>query len=211
MSTANLVKNNQSMKTVVETFIVEETSELIHDNDKLQQWNDKVEELQLEGQKTIVVSGKSPVPFLWMNSAIVSTFETLCPTKVLISKYSKTPIPIEILELASLSIKEKYFDKIEIWYNEKEVDPVCIGYKNDPKQKGDWAREFYAAKYLIGRWADVKESLDSLVKSAKLVFIQNRKTELTLSIRNKQRELEDLEQECDTKFGNAMPSTDLPF
>ena len=60
--------NNQSMNTVIETFYVSETVNLIHDNDALTKWNEKVEELKLSGQKEVVKEDKSPIPFLWMNS-----------------------------------------------------------------------------------------------------------------------------------------------
>ena len=46
--------NNQSMNTVVETFYVSETINLIHDNEALSKWNEKVEELKLTGQKEVV-------------------------------------------------------------------------------------------------------------------------------------------------------------
>ena len=105
------------MATVVETFYVEETTNLIHDNDALTRWNEKVDELGLEGQRSVVKTDKSPIPFLWMNAAIIHTFETLCPTKVDIDKYDKTPIPVELLDVVSLCFKEQYFDRIKVWYN----------------------------------------------------------------------------------------------
>ena len=149
----NLSNNNQSMATVVETFLIEETINLIHDNEALQKWNDKVAELGLQGQQHVLtVKDKSPIPFMWMNNAIIATFETLCPTKVLVEKYDKTPIPLEILDLVSLSKNEGYFYKMEIWYNEQEKNPVCVGYAEDTTQsnKEEWYKAHYAKKYLIG-------------------------------------------------------------
>lgn len=208
-----LENNNSSMATVVETFIVEETSNLIHDNEALAKWNEKVEELQLEGQKEVVAIDKSPIPFLWMNNALIATFSTLCPTKVRIEKYNKTPIPVEILELVSLSNKEQYFDFIEIWFNEIEKDPVCVGYLVDVEYKNREAyyQSAYSKKYLIGRWADVKASLDTLVERAKKVFIANQTASYKQSIKMYQRQLEDLEEEANRNFGGAMPITSLPF
>ena len=204
--------NNQSMNTVIETFYVSETVNLIHDNDALTKWNEKVEELKLSGQKEVVKEDKSPIPFLWMNSAIVSTFETLCPTKIDIKKYDKTPIPVELLEVVSLCVKEDYFDCIKVWYNEKQKDPVIVGYvAKKGEKKEDWQFEYYGQKYLIGRWADVKASLDQLIERAKKVFIQSETFDLKREIKDRQRKLEDLEQLAHDKFGNAMPVTDLPF
>lgn len=204
-----LQNNNKSMATVVETFLVEETISLIHDGEALSKWNEKVAELGLKGQERVLtVKGKSPIPFMWMNDALIATFETLCPTKVLIQGYDKTPIPLEILDLVGLSKNEGYFFKMEIWYNEKEKDPVCVGYAEDTdKGKNDWEKNFYAKKYLIGRWADVKASLDALTKRAKIMFLESTKITLEQSIRTAQRNLEDLESIAATKFGNSMPTT----
>lgn len=205
--------NSQSMATVVETFFVEETTNLIHDNDALQKWNDKVNELELEGQRSVVVEDKSPIPFLWMNAALVSTFEVLCPTRIDINKYDKTPIPVELLEIVSLCVKENYFAKIKVWYNEKQKDPVIVGYSmpKDGDVNSDWSLTYYSKKYLIGRWADVKASLDSLIVRAKKLFTHSETLRLKQEIRERQRNLEDLETTVETKFGGGMPETDLPF
>lgn len=201
------------MATVIETFFVEETINLIHDNDALDRWNEKVIELKLQGQTEVVKTEKSPIPFMWMNEALVATFETLCPTKVDISKYDKTPIPIELLEVVSLCVKENYFVKIKVWYNEKQKDPVIVGYSmpQDKDVDSDWSLGYYSKKYLIGRWADVKASLDSLVERAKKIFTHATTIQLKQEIRDRQRQLEDLETTVENKFGGAMPETDLPF
>jgi len=209
-----MTNNNESMATVVETFFVEETTNLIHDGEALKTWSEKCAELGLEGQKEVVTVGKSPIPFLWMNDALVATFETLCPTKVKITAYDKSPIPVEILELVSLSQKESYFDFMEIWFNEQVKDPVCVGYRipDDHKNKSEWERQYYAKKYLLGRWADVKASLDTLVERAKNLFIAQTTTALKQNIKNFQRQLEDVEMDAARKFGEAMPATTgLPF
>jgi hypothetical protein len=122
-----LQNNSKEMKTVVETFIIEETAELIYDNEKLDQWNAHVEALGLVGQKQIVKPKKSPIPFMHLKTTMVTVFETLCPRKVAIEAYNITPIPVEILDLVALSKREGYFSEIQIWYDEKSPDPVCVG------------------------------------------------------------------------------------
>lgn len=208
-----LQNNNESMATVVETFYVEETTNLIHDNEALSTWRQKVDELSLEGQKAVVVEEKSPIPFLWMNQSLVHAFEVLCPTKVSIEDYNKSPIPVELLETVSLCVKESYFSKIQVWYNEKDKDPVIVGFLQKPGRSLDsWDLMYYADKYLIGRWADVKASLDQLVERAKKIFFQTETIRLKKEIRDRQRELEDLESTISEMFGAAMPKTDsLPF
>lgn len=224
------------MKTVVETYIIEETQELIYDNEKLDQWNSLVKELGLTGQTKIQAKDKSPIPFLHMKQTLVAVFGTLCPRKVDIKDYDKTPIPVEILDLAALSVKEKYFNKIEIWYDDKTPDPACIGiigkwivYRKNYSHIGEFATEEEAlalkdhaeyhnhyfeetAKYLIGRWADVKASFEELAAKAKKLFIASRKSQIDEAIRQEKRRLEEVESDADRMFGfeDAL-APGLPF
>lgn len=193
--------NSISMKTQVETYIIEETKELIYDNEKLDQWNGLIESLGLEGQKEIVQTDKSPIPFMWMNEALLATFEQLCPTKKDVSAYNKTPIPVEVLSLIALSQKEGYFFKMEVWYNEKDPDPCVIGYKAG-RGNSAWEKDYYADKYLLARWADVKASLGELVQRAKALFIAKTSNELKEKIKREQRELEDIELTAANKFAS---------
>lgn len=200
------------MKTQVESYIIEETQELIYDNEKLDQWNSLVTELGLEGQTKVVKAEKSPIPFLWMNKALVKVFEELCPRKAKVEEYSKTPIPVEALSLVSLSKKEDYFDKIEVWYNDESPDPAIVGYKYT-QGNGEWEKNWYAEKYLLARWSDVKATLEELTDRAKKLFSLRRANELKDSIKRQQRELEDLEIESNKQFGFAGENkgSDLPF
>lgn len=205
--------NNTSMKTVVETFIVEETKDLIYDNEKLDQWNKHVESLGLTGQTSIKVEKKSPIPFLHMKTHLVNVFTTLCPRKVDVKSYDKGAIPVEILDLVALSVKEEYFNKIEIWYDDETPDPVCVGIKHnseyDPKYP-TWDRGL--DKFLIGRWADVKASVEELTEKAKVLFMKKKKSDYETQIRHYQRNLEDLRNEADQNFGfNATDQIDLAF
>lgn len=189
------------MKTVIETFIIEETQELIYDNEKLDKWNQYVTELGLSGQKELVKEGKSPVPFLHMKDSLVSVFEVLCPRKVGIEKYNRTPIPVEILDLVALSNKEGYFEKIEVWYDEETPDPCVIGFMpGENHDKSEWYAHYWE-RYLIGRWADVKQSLEELTTKARMLFIKREKSQKEKTIRDVQRQLEDLENSADRKFG----------
>ena len=206
----NLQNQNAAMKTVVETFIVEETESLIYDNEQLDKWNKHVTELGLEGQTKIVKPEKSPIPFMHMKQTTKRVFETLCPQKVLVEKYNISPIPVEILDLVALSKKEQYFDKIEIWYDDKNLDPACVGFiynnENDRQNKYSWTGQWY----LLGKWADVKASLEELTTRAVVRWKAERKNMLTKQIKDAQRELEDLEINAFRDFGMS-DNNELPF
>lgn len=199
------------MKTEVETYLIEETKELIYDNEKLDQWNSLVAELELQGQTKVVKVDKSPVPFLWMNDVLQKVFTELCPRKVKIVEYDKTPIPVEVLSLIALSKKEDYFNKIEVWYNDKNPDPAVVGFRYT-RGNTEWERDWHAEKYLLARWSDVKASLAELTDRAKKLFALRRTNELQTSIKQHQRELEDIELKANAEFGFANePDVGLPF
>lgn len=215
------------MKTVVETFVIEETEELIYDNEKLQKWNERVEELKLAGQTRVVKPDKSPIPFMFMNSALLNVFDELCPRHVSVEEYDKTPIPVEVLDLIALSVRENYFKEVQVWFDDKTPDPVVIG------MTGDWHEMAYydnsnkklvglkfdsraqaenagakhpffsnSGNYLIAKWGDVKQSLEELRDRAVKRFTASQSIELRKTIKESQRKLDDLEQEAHERFGS---------
>jgi hypothetical protein len=123
----NLENNSKEMNSVVQTYIEEETTTLIYDNEQLDKWNEMIKELGIQGQESVVSDSKSPIPFKWLNETEMNIVKELCPREVDFKQYDKTPIPLAILELISMSIKEDYFNEIKIYYNEKEKDPFAIG------------------------------------------------------------------------------------
>lgn len=238
----NLDNQSQSMATVVETFLNEDTVDLIYDNDKLEQWNKLVNDLGLVGQTKIQVKEKSPIPFLPMNKVLQNVFSCLCPRKVAVKDYDVTPIPVEILDLIALSKREEYFDNIQIWYDDKNPDPACIGithelipvstgfkwhYEN-PVKDADEAKTWLASQkltpydsnpvrshnekfYLIGKWGDVKHSLDELKEMAGKRFLAERRNEIKKHIKNYERELADLTTKAFDDYNFSSDNLDLPF
>lgn len=220
-----LNNNSNEMKTSVETFLIEETVELIYDNEKLEKWNELVEKLNLNGQTRIVTKDKSPIPFVNLNQSMINVFRTLCPRQVDVSVYDVTPIPVEILDLISLSVKENHFNKIEIWYDDKTPDPACIGttgywYQSswyDDRDRSLDNLKFRTRKecedagcknisfsedkkYLLGKWADVKHSFEELKEMAMKRYKMEQGHEFKKRIKDAQRELDDLEVKTFERF-----------
>jgi len=79
---------------------------------------------------------------MYMKTSVKNVFETLCPVKVNVENFETSPIPVEILDLIALSKKENYFDKLEIWYDDKSPDPCCVGFlynnESDRANKYSW-------------------------------------------------------------------------
>jgi hypothetical protein len=217
--------NSNEMKTFVETFVIEETASLICDNEHLDKWNDLVNLLGLEGQKQIVKPDKSPIPFMRMKTSLKNIFNTLCPREVDVDKYNITPIPVEILGLIALSKREGYFNKVQIWYDDKSPDPVAVGIvgchyqpswhkdRNTDLDDKEFATEKEAkdagatqvcyrenAHYLIGRWADVKRSLSELKQMATDRYIGEQDNDFKKQIKDAQRGIDDLESKAFERF-----------
>jgi hypothetical protein len=219
--------NHDSMKTVVETFLIEETVDLIYDNEQLEKWNAYVQELGLEGQTKIAKKDKSPIPFMHLKNSYVNICKTLCPAEIDIKSYNLTPIPVEILDLVALSIRENYFKKIQVWYDDKSPDPFVVGMNyntyyshkddgglhksfsnydealKDQHDNGWFKREPYgtgAIYYLIGKWADVKRSWEELKEMATKRFIAQKSNEYHKAIKEAQRGLQDIETQAFDNF-----------
>lgn len=226
--------NSKEMKTVVETYVVEETQELIYDDERLAEWNKYVAELGLTGQTAIVKTTKSPIPFLHMPPSLINTFKTLCPAQVSIERYSISPIPIEILSLVTLAKTEGHFEKIEIWYDDKNIDPVCVGIRHNGfyslNQKGSFDTRFDNREdaqlsmtangvegkpypvdpvhYLIGRWGDEKRSFENLKARARKRYVTEKSARYKKEIKEAERGLADVEIKADELF-LADTSTDI--
>ena len=228
----NLSNNHESMKTVVETFLIEETVALIYDNEELVKWNEYVKELGLSGQTKLVTPDKSPIPFMFMKTGLKNVFNTLCPRQVSVKEYHCSPIPLEILRLISLSEKEEYFSKIELWYDDRNPDPACIGIIENwiLHKKGTYDRlnmlSFKSKKdaenflivnsligdpynmtwgdgskyYLIGKWGDVRRSIDELKQMAITRFVDSKSNEYKKQIKKCQRKLHDIQIEASETF-----------
>ena len=213
------MKNNaESMKTVVETYIIEETAPLIYDGEQLEKWNSLIKDLGLTGQQAIRQPNKSPIPFMYLKASLVDVFQTLCPMQTLATDYNKTPIPLEIVELIALSVKEEYFDEIKIWYDDKSPDPACIGitkrwgptndcnFKTREEAQAVHGKDeirswnYETNHYLLGKWADVKQSFEELSQKAMTRYIKEQRATLERYIKDYERDLENLIQTAEERF-----------
>ncbi len=209
------------METTVETFLQEDVKSLIYEPNDLTRWHNLVKELKLKGQQDVAQPNKSPIPFLRLNSQFVKVFETLCPAVETVENFSFSPIPLEILELISLSTRENYFGQINIWYDDTNPDPVAIG------RTGQWAEmviktlkekdfntrqkvldaggqhpHFYTTGYyLIGRWGDVNRSFAELKEMAKARFIKSEQMKWESNLSKVYRQIFDVEVEAFNLFG----------
>lgn len=231
------MKENNQHQTTVSTFLEEDTLDMIYDGEKLDKWHHMVSELGLKGQTAVATKEKSPIPFLYMNKGLKATVETLCPRKVPVEEYNASAIPVEILDLIALSKKEGYFYKIQVWYDEVTPDPACVGavYSSYYSQNNDgnfktkfptweeaqshmvengWTeRKPYPMDekfYLIGKWGDMKMSLEDMRTKAIKRFISETSVECRSKIKEYERKLADIELDAKSTFGDFHDDS-LPF
>lgn len=112
---------------MVQIYQNEELNDIMFQVEALDEWKQVAGELELDNQLNFLKVAESPIPYPWMNTTMKTIFETLCPCKVDFKKYDKTPIPLEVLKQIALSVRDKHFQEIEIWYDDKTPDPAVIG------------------------------------------------------------------------------------
>lgn len=188
------------MKTMVQSFLVEETKELIYDSEKLDEWKAKCKELGLKNQLELASEEKSPMPFPFMNTVMKRVYETICPAKVDYKSYKKTTIPLEVLSLIALSEQEKYFDSIMIWYDDKSPDPLAIGVIKNKQYS--YIEDFY----LIARWGDELKAFETLKNIAIKVYANTQELTLKDKMAECKHKLENLENNVARYFDAQIES-----
>lgn len=142
-----------------EIFLQPELEELVTMPEKKAEWEEKIKTLGLDGQLKLTKNSpnESASPYTFMNEQMKIVFATICPTKALVEKYDKSAIPIDVLSHIALCKQEKYFKKLEIWYDNKSPDPVLVGHIND---------SYAPTLHIIARWGDEIIPYEQLVEKA---------------------------------------------
>ena len=149
----------------IKSFLIEEHAETIFDNEKIAEWKNLVAELGLENQAALLKGNTvgSPLPFPAMTEAERTIYSLVLETKCNYKNFTSEAIPLKMLSLISLCEREKYFDKIEIWYSRNNPDPMIVGknFENENDKKNNY--EWLMVPFLIGAWGakikDVSELL----------------------------------------------------
>lgn len=164
------------METVV--FMESEQENLITEPE---QWQEKVTELGLEGQKGLFGVDKKPNPFLRMDAGLLRIFEILCPSKTPINTFNAGPIPMEALGAYGLAVHESYFDKVEVWFSPGVgADPVMVGHAG-------------TERYLMAQWGPERISLEECADLARRRWMAQTKARLETGIAEARIKLEGLD------------------
>lgn len=105
-----------------------------------------------------------PVVYPILNEAMQRQLKALCPSSTMISNYTRSTIPLEVLEVYKFTKDNDMFESVKIWFDDKQLDPLMVGYKwqdEEAKEKGySWRKNVY----LIARWGDCAKELPELLQ-----------------------------------------------
>lgn len=112
---------------MVELFFNKELADVAFEVEALDEWKSIAQELGFEAQLSLTKGKESPIPYPFMNEVMNRVYSQLCPAKVEFKTYNKSTIPLEIMKQIAYSVRERHFQKIEIWYDDKTPDPLVVG------------------------------------------------------------------------------------
>jgi hypothetical protein len=136
---------------------------------------EKYQSLALELGIPEVKPDKTPSVYQVLNTSQTRALEALCPASTELKNYSRSTIPVEVLQAIKFVVDNDMFDVIQVWYDDKNPDPMIIGkrYQNDnDRQKGySWTM----TSTLIARWGDCAYELSELVEMGKKRLMEEKK------------------------------------
>lgn len=121
-----------------------------------------MEELGLTGQKALVSpKADSPAarcPYREMTKEEAFVYRVLCPKQYALKEYSRTPIPLRVLQIAAHANGLGLFKKLVVWdVADVEVkDPVLVGIMPDAEYS--WMDKHF----ILARWGEVLEAFATL-------------------------------------------------
>lgn len=155
---------------MTEIFIEPELSEL-EQPEQAQQWFNIATKLGLSHQITNAIRSdvKMPPPYMHIDSRTGRIIKALCPIQVSYMSYKASTIPLPVLTEIDKCIKNGWYSKIDICYDDKSPDPFVIGFTHNENK---WQRDMH----LIARWgAEIvpfelleKKAMDRLRNTAKI-------------------------------------------
>jgi hypothetical protein len=110
---------------------------------------------QLKNLKIDINGVGNPNPYMPINRKWLKIFRTLCGAKIDYKEYTKSIIPLDALKEIELCVKNNYFEKIEIWWDDIAPDPLIVGVLN-------FESRFEKNFFLIGRFGDEVLPLEEL-------------------------------------------------
>lgn len=140
-----------------------ENENLILDESQLTEYNAIALELGLTTQEK-KEDNLTPILYPFLNTAMLKQLKAVCPTSTKAENYTKSTIPLEVLQVYKYCKDNKMFDGFSVWYNDVNPDPLLIGWKwqNENAKEKDY--KWQTDMYLIARWGDCALEMTDLLQ-----------------------------------------------
>ena len=131
-----------------------------------------IQELGLDGQYDLVTRPEKSrfdtrCPYREMTADELFTYGVLCPAHVSMGRYTASPMPLRVLQIAAHAKGLGIFKDIEVWDKTGQdlKDPVLVGVttKKMGAPPNSWNSE---VRYILARWGDELETFSVLLKRA---------------------------------------------
>lgn len=144
-------------------FFIEEHKGTTFDSEQIEKWQSLVQELGLEKQTKLITENKSPIPFAVMSELQSTIWGAVLDWKVSYKEFEHEAIPVEILSTIALCEREKYFDKIEIWFSRQMPDPLVVGKRYNTDSDREKAYTWAMVSYLVASWGSQIKPAEELI------------------------------------------------
>ena len=113
-----------------------------------------IEKLELEGQNKLKGKDEKIMPYPEMTREQKFILDVLTPSHVVLKKYSRTAIPLRVLQIAAHATAIAFFNELQVWDTEGvDKDPVLVGKKS-------------YNYFLLARWGEHLENWTMMLQRA---------------------------------------------
>jgi hypothetical protein len=140
----------------------ENTSLLINEED-LEQYNALALELGLCTQEKKDES-KIPNVYTPLNMSMTKQLHALCPRSASVESYTRSTIPLEVLQVYKLAKDNQMFEGFEIWWDDIAPDPLLIGWNFENAEAREKNYTWRRQRSLIARWGDCALEMSELME-----------------------------------------------
>lgn len=140
-----------------------ENETLIFNEKDLAKYNSLASELGLNTSED-VEKENCPVVYPILNQSMQRQLRALCPSSTMISNYTRSTIPLEVLEVYKFVKDNDMFESVKIWFDDKQLDPLMIGYNWEDKEAKEKNYTWRKNVYLIARWGDCSKEIPELLQ-----------------------------------------------
>lgn len=158
---------------MTEIFIEPELAEL-ENAEVSNEWFELVTELGMNKQIRHADKSeeKKAPPYMFVDPKTARVIRTLCPRIVEYKEYDESTIPLDVVKEIAKCVKNKWYDKILIAFDDKTPDPFVIGETSHPQYT--WQKNHH----LIARWGAEMLPFEQLERKAILRLVDAAQGEL---------------------------------